>query len=500
MMSNLLQKGRRILIAAFFISLPVTSFPFFPPSFGGSSAVVRPLLVYPLLGLVLVLTIPRFLSKKLPKPVLILLIFLIWAVVTSILPWFRGLQSPWHEVAWISRGVRTLITLALAFTIYLTVVLIPQKPADLRFVTRWIYAGLVLVIVWSSMQVIYILDLIPGWYEVVNGLQGYISIHRLRPTRISGMTYEPSWFADQIVVIWLPLVLAASLTDYSVFDWRWKWITVEKVLLLGTVSILAFTLSRTGLILGVGLSLFGVLLKIVDGLLFRGPRVDDSDAAGPGQGIAAIVLAHKRLLFSLLGVVVFLAIFIYLGSQSGYISRLWEYWREVGDKELGQYLVYIGFGSRIAYWQTAYNIFLAHPVFGVGLGNFTIYFPDFLPYQHLARTPELLRHIVPQQGRSRVLTAKHFLLRILAEMGIVGLGIFITFLIVLLAGGIALWISRDKEEHFWGHVSILGVVALVIDSFSFDSFAIPNPWITLGMITAAIHLFTCDETSEENAS
>lgn len=487
-MTKLIRIIRNVLIVAFFVSLPVTSFPFFPPSFGGNSAVVRPLLVYPLLGLVILVTLPRFFSNPLSKPILIILIFLMSAVISSLIPYFRGIQSPWREVSVFARELRTFITLGLATSIYLTVALIPQTESELQWSLRWIYLGLIVALVWGTLQVIYILDLIPGWFEVMDKIQGFISTRRLHPTRISGMTYEPTAFADQIVVIWLPFLLGASITDFSVFEWRWKWVTLERLLFIWTMGILAFTLSRTGLVLGVGLILLGLFLKMFDSIVIR----RDVRGLSLPEKIGGIIknLRPRYALLILLGVAVFLISFYLLGTRSNYISRIWEYWDSTGDKDLRTYFTYIGFGSRIAYWQTAYHMYLEHPLFGVGLGNFTIYLPELLPFQHLALTPELLRHLVPRQNGSRVQTAKHFLLRILAETGLVGMGIFITFLLVLLAGGLYLWLSDQEGEHFWGTVSILGVVAFVVDAFSFDSFAIPNPWITFGMITAVYRILS----------
>lgn len=488
---------RKALIIFFFISLPVTSFPYFPPSFGGNTAVVRPLLVYPLLGLVLILTIPRLFTQKLPQPMLLVLIFFLWALISSLLPVFRNIQSPWAEVKVVSREIRTLITLGLAVSVYLTTALIAQTREGLRFSLRWIYAGLAMALIWGSLQAIYILDLIPGWFEIMNSLQSYVSIHRLNPTRISGMTYEPSWFADQIVILWLPLILGSSLTDYTVFHWRWKWVTVEKILLVWTLGILAFTLSRTGLILGVGLIPVGIVLKFLYSTLIK--REEKRLSSQPQASDDEDVMDPKRkwLLLLLLGALLFLALFAFLSAKSEYISRIWSYWLGVEEKNLSQYFTFIGFGSRIAYWQTAYNIFIEYPIFGVGLGNFTVYFPELLPFQHLAKTPELLRHLVPQQGRSRVVTAKHFIFRILAETGLIGIGILFTFLTLIVAGGIYLWLSRREDEHFWGTLTLLGVVAFLGDAFSFDSFAIPNPWVLFGLLTSAINILSPDRIQEE---
>ena len=48
MNKDLLQKARKVLWAAFLVSLPVTNFPYFPTAMGGSRVSVRPLLIYPL--------------------------------------------------------------------------------------------------------------------------------------------------------------------------------------------------------------------------------------------------------------------------------------------------------------------------------------------------------------------------------------------------------------------------------------------------------------------
>lgn len=475
-----------VLMAGLFLSLPMTNFPFFPASFGGDSAYVRPLLVYPLLGLVILMTLPRLISKTIPRPTVILTLFFIWALVVSIIPLLRGVESPWREISLLPRETRIIITLLLGLAIYYTVSLFPQTIAELRFSLKWVYAGLGLALTWGSLQALYIIDFIPGWFEVMVKLQKFVTIRKLNPSRVTGMTYEPSAFADQLVVIWLPLVLGASLEDYTVFKWRWKWITIEKILFVWTIAILAFTLSRTGLIFGVGVIGFGFLLKIF------GPqhKTQKEKKSGQEKFLLAQTLNKHRLVLILLSVGGFLVLFFVLGTQSNYISRMWEYFTITDDFDLRRYFNYIGFGSRMTYWETAWLIFLSHPIFGVGLGNFTLYFSRFIPYQQLISTPQLLRHIVPIPGRIRVISVKQFLFRILAETGLVGGVIFFVFLLILTAGALYLWLSKDKEERFWGIASILGITAFLGDTFSFDSFAIPNPWIVFGLITAAFAVFT----------
>lgn len=206
-----------------------------------------------------------------------------------------------------------------------------------------------------------------------------------------------------------------------------------------------------------------------------------------------------------LGSLVLLAGFLYLVSQqSAYIFRMWDYLlqiasgaRSLSGSSLIDYFQYVGFGPRIVYWRTAYRIFSRYPLFGVGLGNYAFHFKDLLPAIQIGYEPELLTRIVP--GGARIVNAKNFLARLLAETGIFGTAAFVTFLVMLAGGGLYLWLSRSREEKFWGAGALLGVLAFVVDSFSYDSLAIPNPWIVFGLITGALTVYTnkTDTESED---
>jgi O-antigen ligase len=499
MIKKVLSSAGKILMAAFLISLPVTNFPFFPPSFGGNSAFVKPLLVYPLLGLVLLITLPRLFTRPLPQSAVLLIVFFLWSVVVSVIPLLTVTLSPWREISVLSREIRTLITLGLACAVFFTVVLFPGKHHELNLSLRWLYIGLAVVLFWGSLQALYVLDLIPNWYELMSRAQQYITSRKLNPSRVSGMTYEPSSFADQIITLWLPWIYAALLTDYTVFPWRWKWLTLEKVLFAWTFGVLAATLSRTGLIMGVGVLVFGIILHLIRGWLVHPdpspPHEEPSQRSSP-EGFS---LNWKIAGLLILGAALFVGLFVVFGSGSSYISRMWNYWIADSDRSLAEYLVFIGFGSRITYWRTAFRIFEAHPLVGVGLGNYTLHFPAFIPPQQLIRTPQLLNHLVPAAGRNRIITSKHFAARILAETGLVGGAIFAVFLTIMAAGALYLWLSGDPRKKFWGTGSLLGLAAFAGVTFSFDSFAIPNPWILFGLITAGFAVFRREETAQTSS-
>ncbi len=102
--------------------------------------------------------------------------------------------------------------------------------------------------------------------------------------------------------------------------------------------------------------------------------------------------------------------------------------------------------------------------------------------------PEILTRLVP--GTFRIVTAKNFFARLLAETGIFGTAAFLSFLFSLGGAGLYLWLSKIPEERFWGAGSLLVIIGFLVGSFSFDSLAIPNPWVGFGLITAGITVYT----------
>ena len=485
---------RKILWAGFLISLPVTNFRYFPDFLGGSGVQVRPLLAIPM-ALLLLLNLPRLWNKKLPRIFLPLTIFLLLAIVSSSLPFVLGTSSHLSEVSYSSRLFRTAITVALGLAIYVTVSVTSMDREDLDFTLKWLYAGLAIALLWGSMQMIFVLKLIPGWYEFISPIQQQIAINVGTPNRIMGLTVEPSWFADQLSALWLPWVLPAVLLNRTVYKKRWGWLTVELFLLVWLIIELLFTLSRAGITVAT--------VVIISGFLFFRMKQTVEDHKSELKGIWGKVVQYYfaipkfiRLTVStilLLGGIS--AMIYYIGKDNKYINRMWLYWTDyeamkdsIGTRSLAGFFRYIGFGPRFVYWETAFREFQAYPLFGVGLGNYTFHFEKSLPAIQVGYIPEILTRIVPDH--IRVVTAKNYFARLLAETGLLGTGAYITFLITLASGGFYLWLSEDPELKFWGAGSILGLIAFLVDTFSYDSLAIPNPWVVFGLITCAVTVYT----------
>jgi O-antigen ligase len=453
----------------FWICLPITSFRFFPGGLGGGT-LVRPLSVYPMLILLVIGVIPRLWTRPIPKTVMTLFPFGGSLLASALVSTQLGID-PALGISVGDRVLRALVTFGIGLAFYLTVVLMIDSPERLKSALRWMIVGFSLAFLWGSLQVVYILRFQPAYFSFLNRLQLIFSIRKLFPTRISGPTYEPNWFAEQICMLLLPWLIAAVITDRSFFRWRWRRLTVESLLCLWAVLLVGFTYSRAGYL---NIALLGVAAVF----LLRSQSASNTSRS-----------PRRRWMRRLLDVLVLMAVFsggVYVvGQKNAFFSRLWGYWFEVKNTSLDDYLQYLGFGARLAYVSAAVHTFEAYPITGVGPGNYGFFFVQMLPDQPLAPTPELLRITSPEEGRNRLITPKNLYLRILAETGLLGMAAFLAFLVAVLGCGLFLWFSSDPQEHFWGCASLLGMIVFLTAALSFDSFTLPNMWVMFGLTTAA---------------
>ena len=467
---------QKVAWALFLVCLPITSFPFYPKVMGGS-ALVRPLSLFPLILLVLLVTLPRLMREPLPSTLLVLLPFVLVAIASSLISTLRGIETT-SSITPIGRILRALFTLVIGAAMYFTVSLYPRTDGDLRAALRWLYAGFAIALFWGSLQAVYVVDFDSTYFHTLQRLQAYISTRKLFTVRVSGMTYEPNWFAEQISALLLPWLLASVLSGYSAFRLRWRWLTLEWVLIVWAVVVLAFTFSRAGIAI-----LF--LVAFTGFLFFRDHSQHQPREVRRGRKFWLMRGLEAAVVLTALGAFVFLA-----GLKNEFFSRIWNYWDNVKQANLSDYFEYLGFGARFRYGDAAYETYEAYPILGVGLGNYAFYFPQMMPDTPLATSPELLRLLLPEGNRERLITPKNFYLRLLAETGLVGLGVFIAFLVALLGCALFLWFSSDREQKFWGRASLLGLIAFVVSAISFDSFAIPNMWVVFGLTTSAAWIFS----------
>jgi len=468
----------RIAWALFFITLPVTSFPYFPSGTGGRT-LVRPLATYPMVVLLLLLVLPRLFKRPLPKTFLALLAFTLAALISTVFAFTADIEVL-RGITPLSRLVRNLATLGLGIAFYFTATLLNESWDELKQSLRWMYVGFGAALLWGTIQIPIVILNSTTYYRLINFFQSFISTRKLFTTRISGLTYEPKWFAEQICFLLLPWLIASVLTQRSSFSWRWRKVTVEWVLLGWAVIVLLFTFSRTGMFLLVLLAFIGYLLYNAPISAFRPHRVN--------EGIERPKKTWQRRIIEIGSVVLIVIATLYVvGSQNAYFSRLWRYWTEAKSRNK-TYFEFIAVEQRFVYWETALNIFSEDPWLGVGLGNYAFYFDDNLPNRPWDMQKEIVRQITPGEGRDRLITPKNLVARLIAETGILGTGAFLVFVLAVIGCTLYLWFSPSSDQKFWGLSAFLALIVFGFVVFSFDSFALPNMWVVFGLITAASHL------------
>jgi hypothetical protein len=283
-----LNRVTRFLWAAALVSLPVTSFRWFP--FLGDGALVRPLALYPL-ALLLPILLIQAIRRQRPFPwtgsVILLGMFAAAAVtVTSLgvlidpLP-LRGQDYP-------GRALRALVTLVIGLAFFISAAWMNRDEAEVKFTFRWMLVGFGLDLAWSGLQAVtFYTGLLEK--EMVTHWQLAFSMRELvRTNRISGLAYEPAWLAGQIVTLYLPILFAALVTKTRLTRTKW----LEPVLLALSTLVLLATYSRGGVDLPAGGP--RAPARRVDVVLWRvPPRLavacdDDRRAPRPAGGCGAV--------------------------------------------------------------------------------------------------------------------------------------------------------------------------------------------------------------------
>ena len=459
-MKNSVNSVVNFLWAAALVSLPVTSFRWFP--FLGDSTLVRPLALYPL-ALLLPLLLIQALRRERPFPWAGSAILLgVFAVAVLAATSFGVLIDPLplRGQAYLSRALRALVTLVIGLAFFLSAAWMNRDEAEIKFTLRWLLVGFGLELAWSGLQAVtFYTGLLNK--EMVTHWQLAFSMRELvRTNRISGLAYEPAWLAGQIVTMYLPILFAALLTKTRLTSARW----LEPVLLgLSALSLLA-TYSRGGILIGVGVS--GLVFLLVGREHLR--TAWTWYFGGFRQGW----LVRVGMIVLVLGVAV--GAFAFL-SQKNYFRRLWD----ISADSLSQYLVSINVGGRSAYASGAMAAFDEYPISGVGLGASGFWIYNHLPDWTLTTVPEIAKQLSPESNLFP--NPKNLYVRLLAETGLIG---FVFFTIFLLSsfGDALLLLPRGNFLRFLGVAGLFAWLAIALYNVTQDSFATPNIWLIPGIL------------------
>jgi O-antigen ligase len=454
----------RILWGATLLTLPVTSFRWFP--LVGEGTYVRPLSLYPL-ALLLPLLLIQWRRKKIQLdwagaliPLGALILFIVAA--TS----FGRLIDPipLRGQTYSGRSVRALATLFIGLAFFVSAVWMNRNEDDFRFTVRWLLAGLCLDLAWSGLQAVtFYTGLLKK--EMVTHWQLAFSMRELvRTNRISGLAYEPAWLAGQFATTFIPFLFAAVLTNFRLTRFKW----LEPVLLGLSLLVVLATYSRGGLLTiiaaaGLTFLLFGLGTVrsawkwFVSG--FRGRLLD--------------VLFRVGMILAVLSVIAGASLFL---GKKNFFRRLWE----TNADTLSEYLVDINAGARGAYTSGALSAFEDYPLTGVGLGASGFYIYQNLPDWSLTTVPEIAKQMNPENHLYP--NPKNLYVRLLAETGLIGFFLFLAFQFHVLGDMLSL-LRRGKPWARFAAVSgVFAWLAITFYNFTQDSLTTPNIWLVSGIL------------------
>jgi hypothetical protein len=473
-----LEKASRFLWAAVLLTLPVTSFRYFP--FLGDSTQVRPLALYPLVLLLLILLI-RLWRGGIPNPwpgsLVLLGAFLIVTLLASAL---GALNAPLElrGSSYFERVLRAWMTLFIGAAFFVSATWMNQDEADVRFSAKWILLGLCLHILWSLVQAAsFYTSYLPR--ETLKDWQTSFSMRvPVKNRRFSGLAFEPSWLAGQIATLYMPWLVAGLLTRTRVFRARW----VETILFVAAALLLVFTFSRGG-----------VLFTLIAGLVTAWIAGRDLLARVCEWFISAFRKSnqpkreHAQGLAIRIGlIVIIIALLAGSGIMMGrkkYFSKLFSGFEKADTLE--EYIVYNYAGGRVAYAWAAMGAYRLDPWTGVGLGASGLYMYESLPDFSKTTLFEVARQLDP---RSHLIpNPKNMYVRLLAETGLIGLMLFLAFQFSMLADMRALLCSGANR--FFGIAGLFTWIAIFLYNSTQDSLAVPNLWINLGILIGLTRTF-----------
>ncbi len=487
------QKWWKWLIAGLWvitlIGLPLTSF---PPLTNLTGATVAPFSAIPLAILILLWFLP-FLFRRgdLPKETVPYVIFTLLVVALAAYAFFVE-EGTFRGKTLLEQTARSFTPFAIGLAFFFITSAWHKTALSMRRTLQWIHVGGFLLLAWAVAQAIVVIGLHWDYPPLMDMIRNALvtQSYMVGNPRLAGLTWEPSWFAHQLNMLYLPLWLASSYQRTTVFPRIWK-ISVENIFLVFGLGVFFLSSPRIGLA--------ACMLM----LLFLFIKFNLAIYRWAVRRLASIWSAFKRSVLLKIAIgtlMVALFIGIYAGFSAVVLKVVSERdWRvalliksPLSQAEIQQLsalnensLFYIGirfaFMERTVYWMDGWHIFNDYPLLGVGLGNAGFYFLSHLPAVGWSSI-EVRAVAYQNPGLPNI---KSLWYRLLAETGIVGFAIFVVWLLVLWSSASKSLHSQDGTIRTVALAGQLALLALVFEGFSVDTFGLPYLFVITGLIAAA---------------
>ena len=465
-----LQKG---LWALFVLLLPLTSVPMIVHLVHSDVVAAPSALLLPFL--MLLLAIPFvILRQKFPDAITPLVFFVLVSLISTAISFFYQIPA-YKDNDPFRSSANAVLTMFIGFSFYLVSILTHQKEGNLRFTFQLVNISGAAVCLWTLTQAFfwYRFQRYPEWMKTI---QFTLSIGSLYRQRFVGFTLEPSWLAHQLNLLYLPYWFAASVTGYSAFPFRFKFLTVERVLFASGITVLFLTLSRVGLAAFLITAAFCAIIfvqRIVKKLAGTFPKEK-----------------QRIMTFALYGLILFLlaaaayGILRLLMKLDFRMAGLFDIQFRGRSDPVFYIAEKLSLAARFVYWDGGLSIFNAYPLLGVGTGHAGYYLPSLLnDYAfRLVEVRDLLYH------SNTLLNIKSLWIRILAESGIIGFTFFFVWYLRSFFTSAAGLQEKNVLKSTAAWMGCFTLLAFILEGFSLDTYALPYLWFSAGLSAGALNI------------
>lgn len=493
-LSSLYEKTLAVLWVIALVGLFLTSYPPFAELTG---ALVAPLSALPVLLLLGLWLIPYLFRRgEFPAESKLLFVFLLITVIASAQAFF--LQIPtFKETTPIRQEIRAFLTLSIGISFYFLCASFPKDDKALLKTLQWINIGGLILVLITLPQVYYILIKAPDypkWIYITTDWLTKRTPYFFGVNRVSGYAYEPSWFSHQMILVYLPIWLSATVNKASAFRHRILGISLENILLLlGGVE---FFMSAPRISL-VGVLLIGLALAVRFHrhlIYWLGHFVTTRAERHPSDTWQR----RNQLLSGLVLIFLYLAtsagVFLFILKHDARMQDFFLYppkWKDIyGALTLNETSLLVlanrmAFFERAIYWFSGLHVFNQYPWLGVGLGNVGFFFLQKVPA--LGWTSYEI--LVVLNDQVFLPNTKSLFVRLLAETGLVGFSVFMLFLYNLWRSSRLLATSASTPLRLVALMGQFSLLAFIGEGFSIDSFAMPYLWVVTGLISASALIY-----------
>jgi hypothetical protein len=319
--------------------------------------------------------------------------------------------------------------------------------------------------------------------------------------RLSGFAFEPSWFVLIFDLVLFPIWISAIFQRKSLFKFRLWFLQLEDFLLVIGIFVFLFSYPRIGLLAVVVMFAYMGLLginKLHQNIIKFIVRQKKFKLQETFLLKALLLIILLTLIIAIVVGIVFLV--LRFASQTDYRYQLIldllnsEDIKNFTFSETNIILMArrLAFYERTIFWFGGWNIFADYPL-GVGLGNAGFYFVDRM--NSLGYGSYEIRNLLYQS--TIIINTKSLWFRLLAETGVIGFTIYMTWVYILWRSSAFIQKSRDPLMKIVGLAGKFFVLAYLVEGFSVDSFALPYQWVTASLITAGRLIVQKELTSAE---